>query len=337
MNDVFISYKREDEVRVAPIVEGLRRAGLSVWWDRDLAGGQAWRQSISEQLATARCVLVVWSKTSVGPQGEFIHDEAGRANARGVLVPVRIDRVTEPIGFGEIQSLELVDWRGNFRDLRFRNLVAAIKAVIAGGPRPRPMTPGRRARLLAAWGGGLGVAATILGAATNLAGLQKPLCKVPGLHAVCAAWGLGGLPTKAEERVWNQRAAGDCAGLRAYLARFPTGAFAEEAGRRLQAAETVDGERWLPEEQRLPITVRATLAPLQSEEAAGADALARGTTEAGRACEGFKSGEFRLVSATAEVQSWRCSARGSGSVCGFDGQAICRVEARHGTRRQVCK
>jgi hypothetical protein len=337
MKDVFISYKREDQARVSPIVQGLRRAGLSVWWDRDISGGQASRQSISEQLKTARCVLVVWSEISVGPAGEFVHDEAGRAKARGVLVPVRIDHVTEPIGFGEIQSLDLVKWRGNPRDPRFKDLIAVVKAVISGGPRPRPRTPGQTARLLAAWGTGLGVAVTTFGFATNLVGMQRPLCKVPGLHAVCASRGLGGVPTKAEEALWARRAAGDCGGLRVYLSRFPEGAFAEEAARRLQAAATIEEERLTPEVYRLQLTVRATLDPLENEKAARADALARGVTEASRACEGFKTGAFRLVAASAEAQTWRCSARGHGAVCGFDGQAICKVEARHVAEKRVCK
>jgi len=98
--------------------------------------------------------------------------------------------------------------------------------------------------------------------------------------------GLGGVPTKEEEALWTQRAPGDCEGLRTYLARFPKGAFAEEAGRRLQAAEIVEEENWAPEEHRLPLTVRTTFAPLASETAR---------------------------------------------------RAVCRVEARRVTQRQVCR
>ena len=337
MTDIFISYKREDEARVAPIVEGLRGAGLSVWWDRNISGGESWRQSISEQLAIARCVIVVWSEISVGPLGEFVQDEAGRAKARGVLVPVRIDRISEPLGFGEIQSLDLVDWRGNTRDLLFQNLVAAVKAVIAGGPRPKPMTPGRRARVLAAWGSGLGLAATILGFGTDVMGLQKPLCKVPGVHSLCASWGLGGIPTKEEETIWAQRKPGDCEGLRAYLTRFPKGAFAEEADRMIQAAVPGEEESWIPQEQRLQLFVRSAFTPLPSEKAARADAVARAEGEAALACKGFKTGAFHLISATAEPQSWHCSARGSGSACSFEGEAVCQVEVRRVIQRQVCK
>ena len=199
------------------------------------------------------------------------------------------------------------------------------------------MTPGRRARLLATWVSGLGVAAAVLGFATNLVGLQKPLCKIPGIHAACASWGLGGVPTRAEETLWTQRVAGDCEGLRTYIHKFPKGAYAEEAGRRLQAAVTVETETWVPEEQRLPLTVRATLNPLANEQAARTDALTRAPAEADRACEGLKIGGLRMKSATVEAQTWRCLPRGSGAACGFDGQVTCHFEARRVTQHLVCK
>ncbi len=338
MSDVFVSYTREDEARVAPIVAGLESAGLSVWWDRAIPGGASWRQALAEQLDAARCVIVVWSASSTSPRGEFVHDEAGRAKARGVLLPVRIDAVSEPIGFGEVQSLDLVGWRGNPRDRRFRNLVAAAKALVAGGPRPRPITTARRARLLAGWSSGAAVALALLGFAADVAGLQAQLCRVPGVRAVCAARGLGGVPTAAEEALWTARRAGDCVGLRGYLTSFPRGAYAEEAQRRLQAVEIVTEETWKPEKHLEVLVVRASFDPFASEAAARADALVRAPAEALTVCEGFKAGGYRLVSATAHPEKkWRCFPRGSSVACGFDGRAVCQVQARHVTQRQVCK
>jgi len=135
MSDVFISYKREDQPRILPMIEGLRRAGLSVAWDRDIPGGARWRQTLIEHLDSAPCVIVVWSEASAGPAGEFVHEEASRAKARAALLPVRIDSVAEPLGFGEIQSLDLVDWAGDLDDSRFQDVVAAVRGMSIGGVR----------------------------------------------------------------------------------------------------------------------------------------------------------------------------------------------------------
>jgi hypothetical protein len=81
MSEIFISYKREDEARVGRLVKALQGAGfLSIWWDRGLAGGENWRSQIENELAAARCVIVVWTHQSGGPAGDFVRDEAGRRN-----------------------------------------------------------------------------------------------------------------------------------------------------------------------------------------------------------------------------------------------------------------
>jgi len=140
--DVFVSYAREDRARITPILDGLRHEGLSVWWDGEIPAGASWRQTLIEHLNSARCVLVVWSETSASAAGEFVHDEAGRAKSRRVMLPVRIDDVTEPLGYGEIQSLDLVNWSGNVDDPRFQDLLHAVRAMSAGRPRPEPTTRG---------------------------------------------------------------------------------------------------------------------------------------------------------------------------------------------------
>ena len=132
MSDVFVSYKAEDRARVAPLVQALKSEGLSVWWDTQIAAGSEWRQDIQEQLDSARCVIVVWSKRSVGPEGRFVRDEASRAQRRGTYLPIRIDKVEPPLGFGELHAIPLHGWRGRPTDPRYRMLIDAVRAVIAG-------------------------------------------------------------------------------------------------------------------------------------------------------------------------------------------------------------
>ena len=50
MADVFVSYKAEDRRRVKPLVDALATDGFSVWWDEQIGGGAAWRQSIETEL-----------------------------------------------------------------------------------------------------------------------------------------------------------------------------------------------------------------------------------------------------------------------------------------------
>ena len=132
MSEAFISYKREDEVRVGRLVQALEGAGFSIWWDRGLPGGENWRERIQAALDGAKCAIVVWTRESVGPAGDFVRDEAAQAKRRGVLVPVMLDKVAPPLGFGEIQAVDLTHWRGSGRDPFFKDLCAAVAAKLAG-------------------------------------------------------------------------------------------------------------------------------------------------------------------------------------------------------------
>lgn len=136
MADVFVSYKAEDRARVRPLVEALEADALSVWWDAHVGGGEEWRDSIQQQLDEAKCVIVIWSKRSIGPEGHFVRDEASRAQRRHAYLPVRIDKVDPPLGFGETQATPLIGWKGDRKDQRYQAVLAAARAIISGSPRP---------------------------------------------------------------------------------------------------------------------------------------------------------------------------------------------------------
>src|SRR3954471_12161806 len=134
MSDVFISYKAEDRPRVRPLVEALQADGLSVWWDENVTGGEAWRETIEQQLEAAGCVIVVWSNRSIGPEGRFVRDEASRAARRGAYLPVTIDKVEPPLGFGEMQALSLTGWKGDRSHPRYRAVGACVHSIIGRAP-----------------------------------------------------------------------------------------------------------------------------------------------------------------------------------------------------------
>lgn len=130
--DVFVSYKAEDRPRLKPLVVALEAEGFSVWWDAHIGSGTNWHQDIEQHLEGAKCVLVAWSKRSVGPDGHFVRDEARRAQRRGAYLPVCIDGVEPPLGFGEIQSSSLKGWHGDRSDPRFQGVVHAIRGHVSG-------------------------------------------------------------------------------------------------------------------------------------------------------------------------------------------------------------
>ena len=136
MTDVFVSYKAEDRRRVQPLVQELQSDGLTVWWDAHIGGGDDGRDQIQQHLDEAKCVVVIWSKRSVGPGGHFVRDEAARAQRRHAYLPVRIDKVDPPLGFGETQALPLIGWSGDRSNPRYQAVLAAARAIISGSPRP---------------------------------------------------------------------------------------------------------------------------------------------------------------------------------------------------------
>jgi TolB-like protein len=130
--DIFVSYKAEDRARLLPLVSALEAEGFTVWWDTHIGGGTHWREDIQAHLDAAKCVIVAWSRRSVGPEGDFVRDEATRARKRGAYLPIRLDLIEPPLGFGEVQAISLKGWKGDRSDPRFQALAEAVRRRIAG-------------------------------------------------------------------------------------------------------------------------------------------------------------------------------------------------------------
>lgn len=342
MNEIFISYKREDEARVGRLVRALEGTGLSVWWDRGLPGGESWRQQIQTALDAAKCVIAVWTHESVGPAGDFVRDEAAQAKRRGVLVPVMLDKVDLPLGFGEIQAMDLTHWKGSPRDPFFQDLCAAVAAKLEGRavpPAKGPMKRLMRRLTFSSLASAIGLGGLAFG--FNLFSAQDQVCGIsllqPQISDVCGALGLGHRPTKPERIAWEGREPGSCAALRTHIERFPQGAYRHDAADLLTARRVTQAEIWTPGTRRLILLVGQDGAPSANEAAARSAALARATAPAERLCKGLAATTFfRLTSATPAPQSWDCARVSGGMVCGFEGEAVCTVEERGVQERETC-
>ncbi len=333
MTHVMVSYKREDEPRVAALVRALRQNGLEVWWDQTLAAGEGWREAISEAVETAGCVVVVWTRGSTGPDGGFVRDEATRARQRGVLVPVRLDDVDPPLGFGELQAIDLRRWRGGRKDPFFLDLLAACKAKLEGLPAPAAKgSTTRLFRRLRAGSLAAALAAALGSLAVNVSGVQDHLCAIPGpqpgLSDACGAVGLGHRPNREERLAWEARAKGSCADLRKHIARFPDGAYRTLAADLLAAATSERATSYSPDPRTVRGYVRQSAKAFPNPGAAQADATVRAHDDAMSLCAPADAYE-RLDGVDVRPLAFDCRAGfEGGTICALDYSAVCRTQSR---------
>ncbi len=124
----FVSYKSEDRHRARVVAEALERRGWPVWWDRDIQAGQAYRRVIAKALHDAACVVVLWTELSI--DSEWVQEEAQEAKGRNILVPVLLDEVRQPLGFGQMQAAPLVGWGGAPDDPMLEPLLRGVATLM---------------------------------------------------------------------------------------------------------------------------------------------------------------------------------------------------------------
>ena len=342
MNHIFVSYKSEDVQRVARLAQALQRCGLEVWWDRYLSGGENWQAEIERALENTKCVIVIWTQASVGPAGDFVRDEAREGKRRNILVPVKLDRVAPPLGFGEVQAIDLTRWKGSTDDLFFQDLIAAVKAKLEERPVPAAKGPMKRLRQRLTYGAVVsGMVACIGAFGSDTFHAQEKVCAVPGLQPavsdLCGTFGFGGRPTKPERLAWQARRPRNCEDLKNHLGRFPQGAYRFQAQSLLADRRITESEVWTPTVQALRLAQSQGEKRLPSIALAKVDALARAQRQSDDLCRGFEATTiYRFKSAGPEPQEWDCATVDQGISCGFEGRVICQLDVKSTKQEETC-
>ena len=114
LNYAFISYRRADFNRIAPILNGLDLAGLPFWFDRGIPGGADWLAELQHRLRQSRVLVLFLSHAS--SESRYVQMETRYAFSLGrPIVPVRLEYVDierMPGGLGILfNSIQMIDFR----------------------------------------------------------------------------------------------------------------------------------------------------------------------------------------------------------------------------------
>ncbi len=134
MTDIFISYSSKDRKAARALVALLEARGWRTWWDKKIPPGQAFDRAISQALDAAKCIIVLWSRSSV--TSDWVLEEAHEGMERRILLPARIDPVKLPFGFKRLQTIDLSRWQGAPSSTGVKQLVAAAEALVEPAVRP---------------------------------------------------------------------------------------------------------------------------------------------------------------------------------------------------------
>ncbi len=129
MARVFLSYAREDVETARKLAGVLTDAGQAVWWDRHVHGGANFGNEIDRELKNAQIVMVLWSHASIA--SAWVQDEAAEGRDSGRLVPAVVDSVKPPLGFRQLQCIDLSPWTTDGQAQPIDDVLAAI-AKVAG-------------------------------------------------------------------------------------------------------------------------------------------------------------------------------------------------------------
>lgn len=139
MADVFISYSRANQAQVAVLADAMTRDGFEVWWDAELPPHRSYGDVITEQIAAASAVIVVWSETAAA--SEWVRAEADLGRNQRKLIQASLDDCMPPMPFNQIQFAYIGDWRGEAGHGGWRKIRASLNELCGRAPSSSVASP----------------------------------------------------------------------------------------------------------------------------------------------------------------------------------------------------
>jgi outer membrane protein assembly factor BamB len=138
---LFVSYARTDRPKAESLAQRLRQAGITVWLDTDLIGGQEWWDRILDQLRSCDAVVAAVSKASIKSQACRAEREYATKLGKPIL-PLTLEPMGSRMMPADIAPIQAIDYSHPDEIVAFR-LISAIFALPKpkGLPDPLPRPP----------------------------------------------------------------------------------------------------------------------------------------------------------------------------------------------------
>jgi hypothetical protein len=200
MGQIFISYSSDDAAFAHRLAEAFEGEGWSVWWDKQIPPGMDYARVIEAAVNAASCIVVLWSRHSIGSR--WVHTEAAAGADRNIVITTLIDDTPNeaiPFEFKRLQAVRLSDWRPGRPHDGYAMVAARIRAILdepAPAVTPRP-APDSWRNALTQWGRGAqrlwrgaAVAALLAAVALAMQGLAPGQSMLFAVAALAAALGV---------------------------------------------------------------------------------------------------------------------------------------------------
>lgn len=134
---IFVAYKSDDRRTVGDVVNVLEALGHEVFWDQQIPGSDLWRTTIHREILASDVVVLCWSRnTEDASAANWLLDEADEARRLGKrLVPVRLNPCQVPLGFRQLQTVDIELSAGDRFARRMQQALAGELSSAPGGSR----------------------------------------------------------------------------------------------------------------------------------------------------------------------------------------------------------
>src|SRR5579884_3780313 len=134
---LFVSYSSQDRSAIEALTTALRRARQQIWFDEELAGGEAWWGEILRQIRSCEVFIVALSNHSLRSKPCQAELRYAQALQRPIL-PVQIGPV-DSMRANPLAALQIIDYQNPTVDSGIQLVTAVHSLAAQAPPLPSPL------------------------------------------------------------------------------------------------------------------------------------------------------------------------------------------------------